>query len=115
MHNVLVIAFNRRTDPKGVLRRMICTKSNFVLTSFQGRSILNYRAPKYGGPKFDEAKHNVVIVWDILTQDYRVIPCETVSVMQIVSEIKFWEFYNNVLMNMSKKDKIKFMNTAWKK
>ena len=46
---------------------------------------------------------------------WSVVPCETVSVMQIVSEIKFWEFYNNVLMNMSKKDKIKFMNTGWKK
>lgn len=113
-HNVMVISFIRRSDPKGILRRMVCTKSNIILSSLQGHTILNFRAPKYGGPKLDEVKNNLIVVWDILTQDYRLIPCESVSVIEIIPEDKFWTFYNETLKNMSKRDKVTFMNTDWK-
>lgn len=110
LKNVLVIAFKRRTDPKGVLRRMICTKSNEILNSTQGRFNLNFRNPKHGGPSYDEDKANTVVVWDILTQDYRQIPCESVSIIDTVPEQFFWKFYNDELRPMSKQDKIKFMH-----
>lgn len=115
LHNVLIIYFHRRTDPKGVLRRMICTKSDLILSSLQGHTILNFRSPKFGAPKCDEVKHNVTVVWDILTQDYRLIPCDSVRIIQKVHEGKFWKFFNDTLSGMSKEDKIKFMNTDWKR
>lgn len=107
-YNVLVIGFNKRTTRQ--FRQMICTKSNFVLSSFQGRVNLNFRNPKYGPPDFDLAKHNLEVVWDILVQDYRLIPCESVSISKTIPEKAFWKFYNEAIYPMSQKEKIKFMN-----
>lgn len=109
-HNVLLIGFLRRTPPVGRRRNMICTKSNFILNSFQGRTNLNFRNPKHGGPAFDQAKANVVVVWDILVQDYRLVPCESVTVIDTIPESEFWEYYNDAIYPMSTKDKVKFMN-----
>lgn len=110
LSNVLVLEFNRRTDPKGKLRRMICTKSDYILSSTQGRFNLNFRNPKFGGPKYDESKTNTVVVWDILTQDYRQIPCESVRVIDIIPEKLFWKYFNEQLRTMSKRDKVSFMH-----
>ena len=109
-HNVLLISFIRRSRLKGHLRRMICTKSNFILNSFQGRTNLNFRNPKYGPPDFDQARVNVVVAWDILVQDYRLIPCESVSIIDTIPETGFWKYYNDALYPMTSQDKIKFMN-----
>lgn len=109
-HNILLISFWRRTPPGGV-RRMICTKSNFVLSSFQGRTNLNFRNPKHGPPDFNQVKVNVIVVWDILVQDYRLIPCESVSILDTIPETVFWKYYNDAIYPMTKADKIKFMNS----
>lgn len=110
LNNVLVLHFNRRRNPKkGQIRRMICTKSANILESTQGRFNLNFRNPKFGGPNFNEAEHNVIVVWDILRQDYRLVPCESVVIEQIIPESEFWEFYNDNLYPMSAREKINFM------
>lgn len=109
-HNVLLIGFLRRTPPVGHRRNMICTKSNFILNSFQGRTNLNFRSPKYGPPDFDQAKANVVVVWDILVQDYRLVPCESVTVIDTIPETGFWKYYNEAIYPMSAQAKVKFMN-----
>lgn len=111
--NILVIGFNRRTNrsgKKGDLRRMICTKSDYVLNSTQGRFNLNFRNPKHGGPAYDESRTNTIIVWDILVQDYRQIPCESIFIIDEIPEKMFWKYYNDQLRTMSKQDKIKFMH-----
>lgn len=111
LNNVLVLSFIKKTEPrKGWIRNMICTKSNKILSSLQGRINLNFRNPKYGGPVFNEVEHNVVVVWDILMQDYRVVPCESVNILSIIQEDFFWNFYNNKLIFMSSIEKNKFMN-----
>lgn len=107
--NVLIIIFNRRTPPVGALRQMLCTKSDKVLSSLQGRINLNFRNPKHGKPAFDESKANVCVVWDILKQDYRLVPCESVSIIREISPDKWWEFYNNNIRPMSQTDKLEFM------
>lgn len=106
--NILIISFFRRTYPVGRVRRMICTKSD-ILTSFQGRVNLNYRPPKHS-PTINQKEHNIVIVWDILCQDYRWVPCESVNIIEVIPKNEFWNYYNNALLPMSKRDKIAFMN-----
>lgn len=108
-HNVLLLWFLRRTPPVGVRRNMICTKSNFILNSFQGRINLNFRSPKHGSLNFNEARYNLIIVWDILVQDYRLIPCESVRIIETIPEKNFWKYYNDSIYPMTKQSKIKFM------
>lgn len=109
-HNVLVIEFRRRTPPVGRLRRMICTKSEDILSSTQGSINLNFRPPKHGGPKFDEAKVNVCIVWDILMQDYRIVPCESAHILREIPVSRFWAYYNRYIFPMSQREKLRYMN-----
>jgi hypothetical protein len=88
---------------------MICTKSNYILSSFSARAKLNFRPPKYGGTKFDQKKLNLVVVWDILMEDYRCVPCETVKVMEVVPEKKFWTYYSNNIEPMNKRSRETYM------
>lgn len=109
--NVLDIRFVRRLPVKGkpITRRMVCTKSNNILNSNNGLISLGYRAPVQA-PKFNPESEGLVIVWDIIMQDFRNIPAETVIVLnKIPGDDKFWEYFNNNLRLMTTQQKINFM------
>jgi hypothetical protein len=109
--NVLDIRFVRRIPVKGkpMTRRMICTKSNSILTSNNGLISLGYRAPVFA-PKYNPESEGLVIGWDILMQDFRNINAETVTVLNtITGDDKFWTYFNNELRLMSTQQKINFM------
>lgn len=111
--NVLDLRFARRITAPGKppTRRMLCTKSYNLLNSINGRTTLNYRPP--AGPKvFEEGKHNACIVWDILMQDYRIVPAESVNVIrQIPANEEFWKVFNEEIYPMSQQSKVDFMNS----
>lgn len=112
-NNVLEIRFARRVPVPGKspLRRMICTKSYDLLNSTNGKLALNYRPPK-GPMRVDEGREGVCVVWDILMQDYRTVPAETVTVVnQIPIGDEFWKYFNQTLYPMSKAQKIQFMDS----
>lgn len=91
-------------------RRMFCTGSMVLLNSPQGRVALNFK-PTTRPPVYDPNIRNLLLVWDIFMQDYRMISmsaCELITTVPIGS---FWKFFNEYnLATMSPADKIAFMN-----
>jgi hypothetical protein len=111
--NVADVRFVRRLPAAGKAptRRMWCTNSSSLLTSFNGRNILNYHAPVYT-PTFNPAAENIIITWDILMQNFRCISMDSCELIQSVpANDEFWKFFNENIYIMSTQQKINFMNT----
>ena len=113
LNNVCEIRFVRRIPKVGFppTRRMLCTKSYNLLNSTNGRITLNYRPP--ANPRqINEALENVVVVWDILMQDYRNVSMEQCDLInEYPANDEFWEYFNNNIYPMSLQQKIQFMNS----
>lgn len=112
LKNVCEIRFVRRRPRvgDGPTRRMLCTKSYELLNSVNGRTTLNY-APLRGPKKINEAAENVLVVWDILMQDYRTINMNSCDLIQQIPEGEFWEYFNENIYPMSPEQKFNFMNS----
>ena len=83
-----------------------------LLTSYNGKISLNYRLPRTGR-RIDEVKHNIVVVWDIMMQDYRNVSMEQCHIRQIVpGDDTFWKYYSDVLLKMSPAQKMNFMDSV---
>lgn len=113
LSNVCEVRFARRDLKAGSspTRRMLCTKSYNLLNSTNGRITLNYRPPR-GPLKINEAADNLIVVWDILMQDYRNInmnQCDLVKQYPVNEE--FWTYFNENIYPMSAEQKISFMNS----
>jgi hypothetical protein len=111
--NVCDVRFVRKIPRNGrpPTRRMLCTKSYSLLNSTNGRITLNYRPPT-NPPQVNEAKDNIITVWDILIQDYRNInmaQCDLIE--QIPATEEFWEYFNDNIYPMSADQKLNFINT----
>lgn len=107
------IRFTRRRptrDGRPITRRMICTKSYKLLNSVNGRVKLNYRPPRYN-PTVNPVLHNLVIVWDIIMQDYRNVSMENCYVLEEIAVADFWDYFNKTLYPMTAANKIDFMNS----
>jgi hypothetical protein len=112
LKNVCEIRFVRRRPRAGdgPTRRMLCTKSYELLNSVNGRTTLNY-APPRGPKKINEAAENVLVVWDILMQDYRTINMNSCDLIQQIPDNEFWEYFNENIYPMSPEQKFNFMNS----
>ena len=112
LNNVCEIRFTRRRPVKGKspTRRMWCTKSYKLLNSTNGRVGLNYKPPS--GPKqINESLYNVLVVWDILMQDYRIVNFDQCNlIQQIPADDNFWKYFNENIYPMTTEQKINFMN-----
>ena len=111
--NVCEIRFPRRTVKSGLAstRRMLCTKSQQLLTSVNGRLSLNYFAPK-GAPKSYLGPDHLAVAWDILMQDYRNINMDQCDLIQeIPANDDFWIYFNENIYPMSAQQKFNFMNS----
>jgi hypothetical protein len=113
LNNVLDLKFIRRTPSanKTSTRRMLCTKSYDLLNSTNGRIVLNYSQPK-SIKQFNEATHNACVVWDILMQDFRIVPVESVSVIKTIpADEAFWKYFNSEIYIMSREQKMRYMES----
>lgn len=112
-NNVVDVTFMRRRPVKGksAMRRMLCTKNNDILYSVNGKLTLHYQAP-HTFPKYDPNEKNLVIVWDILMQDFRAIPCEGISVLNTYTPDDFWPLFNEKFFTMSASQKLLFMESS---
>jgi hypothetical protein len=114
--NVAELRFRRRLDKPGFLdyRRMLCTNDKRLLLSTPGKQILNYAVPT-GSLKYDPASKNLISVWDIFLQNYRMINCNDVEVIAVIKSspdpMPFWKYFNERLVHMSAAQKAQFMNT----
>lgn len=77
----------------------------------QWKVVLNYRFPKTL-PKYNPKDKNVIITWDILMQDFRVIPCDSVEVVQVykATEEAFGPVFNKLFYPMTPQQKMKWMD-----
>lgn len=114
--NVAELRFRRRIDKPGFIdyRRMLCTNDKKLLLSAPGKQILNYAVPT-GALKYDPASKNLISVWDIFLQNYRMINCNDVEVIAVIKSspdpMPFWKYFNERLVHMSAAQKAQFMNT----
>jgi hypothetical protein len=116
--NVCEIKFRRRHPVIGrsLYRRMLCSTSPILLMSLDGRLTLNYR-PTNNPPPYDPDKYNLVIVWDILMQNYRSVNmsyCNLIAKIPLnnkTSLTKFWDYFNKEIYPKSANEKKGWMDS----
>jgi hypothetical protein len=112
-NHLVELLFNRRgvPNPKPT-RRMLCTRDQRLLKSELGKLTFNYNPPTSRLP-YDHVQKGLVVVFDILKQDWRMIPANGVSFVNAVPtwpQENFWEYFDKKLRNMTKRQKINFIN-----
>jgi hypothetical protein len=131
-NNVCEVVFVRRrperapVPPRVYIRRMICTNSFNLLTSYNAKISLNFRLPKTGR-RIDGNTHDIVCAWDIFMQDYRNISISTPESpltnkgpskatcylrQTIPADDTFWKYYNDILLKMTPEQKLNFMDSV---
>ena len=131
-NNVCEIIFVRRrperapVPPRVEIRRMICTNSLALLTSYNAKISLNFRFPKTSR-RINQNLHDIVVVWDIFMQDYRNVSISTPEspftdkgpskntcyLRQIIpADDTFWKYYSDVLMKLTPEQKLNFMDSV---
>lgn len=114
--NVAELRFRRRIDKPGFkdYRRMLCTNDKKLLLSTPGKRVLNYLPPT-GALKYDPASKNLIVVWDIFLQNFRMINCNDVDIIAVIKSspdpAPFWKYFYERLVHMSADQKARFMNT----
>lgn len=83
LSNVVDLTFVKKD---GSTRHMICTKSYDLLGSFEGKTILNYQEPR-GNPR--PLPMGMLTVWDIDSQGFRTVNCESVDILSVIPAEKF--------------------------
>ena len=93
--NVCEIMFVRRRAriERPAIRRMLCTLDDTILTSINGKMTLNYRQPTHMLPYNAQAK-NLLPVWDIFMQDWRMVNMDDCQIVQTIKNIDFWKYFN---------------------
>ncbi len=112
-NNICDIFFLRRRPEDALgrpaFRQMLCTNSSEILLSENGIRHLNYK--RSGKKQINEARHNVVVTWDIFMQDFRNVSMEYCYLVKSVpADDMFWEYYNKVLLPMSPNEKMRYMD-----
>jgi hypothetical protein len=112
--NVLELRFFRRNPKVGWndARRMLVTNDRLLLNSAPGQLALRFKPPTHA-PAYNWRMKNLACGWDIMWQEYRMIPvesCDVVTILPARPSEKFWEYFNVYLHAMSPQQKIEFMN-----
>ena len=113
LNNVCEVKFLKRTSPpnRPEYRRMLCTKNYELLSSVNGKISLNFREATHQ-KAINEAVKNVLVVWDILMQDYRIVSGDQVSIIrQIPANEEFWTFFNKEIYTLNTEQKILYMES----
>tara|TARA_A100001515_G_scaffold106379_1_gene87162 strand:+ start:75 stop:452 length:378 start_codon:yes stop_codon:yes gene_type:complete len=111
--NVCEIVFVKRR-PKlddSLQRRMLCTLDRNILNSVNGRLTLNFKPPS-GPPKYNPESKNLLMVWDILMQGWRMVSCDNVEIINTIpGNDDFWTYFNNNILTMEADEKRRYMGT----
>jgi len=114
--NAVEIKFRRRRKKQGwsPIRRMLATNDLKLLNSPPGHITLNYKMPTHP-PAFNVAAKNLVLAWDILYQDWRLISCEDCNVISVIPTdppAKWWEYFTKNIQYMTPAQKEAFCNAV---
>jgi hypothetical protein len=110
------LRFRRRKEKAGFndYRRMLCTLDKKLLLSVPGKRILKFIKP-HDNLKFSPAAKNLLVVWDIFMQSWRMINCDDVDLIATIKtspdSSDFWKYFYQRLSEMSSDQKARFMNT----
>jgi hypothetical protein len=91
---------------------MLATNDTILLNSSAGRTALNFR-PATGSLPFNPAHKNLVLTWDILMQNYRLVPADNIDVVSVIPTTppeQFWQYFSESLVRMTPGEKERFMN-----
>ena len=112
-NNVTELKFVRRNKLRiPPTRRMLCTLDYALLNSALGKKILNFVPPRYA-PKYNAASKGLLVVWDIIMQDWRNVSCETCDVVTAVPTIpmeNFLLYFDKHIKPMTTAQKAAFMD-----
>jgi hypothetical protein len=111
--NVCEIAFTKRRPKPGdrSVRNMLCTLDNSILNSVNGRITLNYKPPS-SAPKYNPESKNLLLVWDIIMQSWRMVSMESCEIINTIpGNDEFWEYFNERIINMTGDEKLNYMGT----
>lgn len=97
---------------------MLCTSAQNILNSLDGKLTLNYRAT-YPVPYrhdihhfYDLDKKNLVILWDIIMQDYRAINMSFCNLIaRVPANQAFWDYFRDNIYHKSPAEKTMWMNS----
>ena len=82
-----------------------------ILNSVNGRTVLNYLPPTKS-LKFNPISKNLVMAWDILMQEFRMINADNCTLLTTLpGDDTFWEYFNDKILPMKIEEKVGFMNT----
>jgi len=105
----LIIVRRRPRAGKSAARRMLCTLDQDILNSTNGRLSLNFKPAGQPLP-YNAVSKNLLPVWDILMQDWRMVNLNSCDIVKTIKRTEFWEYFNKTLMTMSPQEKITYMN-----
>ena len=105
----LIIVRRRPRAGKSAARRMLCTLDQDILNSTNGRLSLNFKPAGQPLP-YNAVSKNLLPVWDILMQDYRIISLDDCDlVKKIPADETFWDYFNTNIYPMTTDQKVGFM------
>lgn len=104
--NVCEIRFAKRREAS--FRTMLCTLDQSVLNSVNGRTTLNYKPPS-SPPKYNPESKNLLLVWDIFMQDWRMVSMDNCDLIKAIPRDEFWEYFNKTIYGMTVEEKNQFM------
>jgi RecB family endonuclease NucS len=110
--NVCEIIFEKRRPKPGdsSQRRMLCTLDQNLLNSVNGRTTLNYKPPS-GPTKYNTESKNLLPVWDIMMQGWRMVSMDNCQIVNTIPENEFFEYFNKNIYPMSADEKRGYMGT----
>lgn len=110
--NVCEIIFEKRRPKPGdsTSRRMLCTLDLNLLNSVNGRTTLNYKPPA-GPPKYNPESKNLLPVWDIMMQSWRMVSLDNCEIVNEIPEDTFFEYFNENIYPMTADEKRAYMGT----
>jgi len=110
--NVCEILFEKRRPKSGdsSQRRMLCTLDQNLLNSVNGRTTLNYKPPTQA-TKYNPESKNLLPVWDIMMQDWRMVSLDNCQILNTIPEDNFFEYFNESIYPMSADEKRIYMGT----
>ena len=110
--NVCEIIFEKRRPKPGdsSSRRMLCTLDESLLNSVNGRTTLNYKPPS-GAPKHNPETRNLLPVWDIMMQSWRMVSLDNCEIVNTIPENDFFEYFNENIYPMTADEKRAYMGT----
>jgi len=124
--NVLEIVFVRRDkNRRPTVRRMLMTLDPLLLNSELGKKILRFRKPR-NAPAYNAASKNLLVVWDIIMQDWRSVPLESIRIARTIptrsqknlnnvlenkkAQHDFWEYFNGTVLKWTPAQKSAFID-----